>query len=82
MASRVFFTEEVLSFVVDNEEPEYDDPNEPIVDGSDEEFECTEESGDEGESAEEYIESVEENLECVETDMYSKYDKSFYLIKM
>ncbi len=28
--------------MVDNEEPEYDDPNELIVDGSDEEFKCTE----------------------------------------
>ncbi len=80
MASRVFSTKKVLSFVVDNEEPVYDDLNEPIVDGSNEEFECTEgdlESGDEGESAEEDIESVEENLECVETDMYGKYDNNF-----
>ncbi len=43
MASRVFFTEEVLSFVVDNDEPDYYDPNEPLVDGSDEEFEWLEE---------------------------------------
>ncbi len=43
MASRVFSTEEVLSFVVDNDEPDYDDPHEPLVDGSDEEFEWLEE---------------------------------------
>ncbi len=43
MASRVFSTEEVLSFVVDNDEPDYVDPNEPLVDGSDEEFEWLQE---------------------------------------
>lgn len=78
MASRVFSTEEVLSFVVDNEEPEYDDPNEPILDGSDEEFECTEEDL---ESVEQELECVEENLECVEEDLDETYGNSFIKIK-
>ena len=42
MASRFFFTEEVVSFILDNEEPRCDDPDEPLQQGSDEEFECLE----------------------------------------
>ena len=43
MASRLFSTEEVVSLFMDEDETEYDDPNEPLVEGSDEEFECLEE---------------------------------------
>ena len=43
MASRLFSTEEVVSLLMDEDETEYDDPNEPLVEGSDEEFECLEE---------------------------------------
>ena len=32
-----------MSFLMDEGETEYDDPNEPLVEGSDEEFECLEE---------------------------------------
>ena len=42
MASRFFSTEEVVSFIMDYEEPQYDDPDEPLQQGSDEEFECLE----------------------------------------
>ena len=43
MASRLFSTEEVVSLLMDQDDTEYDDPNEPLVEGSDEEFECLEE---------------------------------------
>ena len=33
----------MVSFLMDEDETEYDDPNEPLVEGSDEEFECLEE---------------------------------------
>ena len=42
MASRFFSTEEVVSFILDDEEPQYDDPDEPLQQGSDEEFEYLE----------------------------------------
>ena len=43
MSSRVFSIEEVVSFRMDEDETKYYDPNEPLVEGSDEEFECLEE---------------------------------------
>ena len=42
MASRFFSTEEIVSFIMDDEEPQYDDPDEPFQQGIDEEFECLE----------------------------------------
>ena len=39
MALRFVSTEEVVSFILDDEEP-HDDPDEPLQQGSDEEFEC------------------------------------------
>ena len=48
MASRNFSTEEVVSLIMEDEEPEYDDPNEPIVEGSDEEYVCLEEESENG----------------------------------
>ncbi len=54
MASRILSTEEVLSFIVDDDDFDDDtDPNEPIADGSDEEFECIEDT--------EEVESIEGN---------------------
>ena len=43
MASRMFSTKEVVSFVMEDEETEFDDPYEPLVEGSNEEFEYLEE---------------------------------------
>ena len=43
MASRLYSTEEVVFFLMNEDETEYDDPNEPLVEGSDEEFEYLEE---------------------------------------
>ena len=38
MASRNFSNKELVCLILEDEEPEYDDPNEPIVEGSDEEY--------------------------------------------
>ena len=46
MASRIFSTEEVVSFLMEDVETEFDNPYEPLVEGSNEEFEYLEEQND------------------------------------
>ena len=48
MASRIFSIELVVSFLMDDEETELDDPYELFVEGNDEEFEYLEEQNDSG----------------------------------
>ena len=43
MASRIFSTEEVVSFLMEDVETEFDNPYEHLVEGSNEEFEYLEE---------------------------------------
>ena len=48
MASIIFSTEEVVSFLMEDVETEFDNPYEPLVEGSYEEFEYLEEQNDSG----------------------------------
>ena len=48
MASRIFSTEEVISFLMEDMETEFDNPYEPLVEGSNEKFEYLEEQNDSG----------------------------------
>ena len=51
MASRIFSTEEVVSFLfflMEDMETEFDNPYEPLVEGSNEKFEYLEEQNDNG----------------------------------
>ena len=48
MASRIFSTEEVVSILMEDVETEFDNPYEPLVEGSYEEFEYLEEQNDSG----------------------------------
>ena len=48
MASRIFSTEEVVSFLMEDMETEFDNPYEPLVEGSNEKFEYLEEQNDSG----------------------------------
>ena len=48
MASIIFSTEEVVSFLMEDMETEFYNPYEPLVEGSYEEFEYLEEQNDSG----------------------------------
>ena len=48
MASRIFSTKEVVSFLMEDVVTEFDNPYEPLVEGSYEEFEYLEEQNDSG----------------------------------
>ena len=48
MVTKMFYTAEVDSLIMGDEEPEYDDPNQPIVEGSDEEYVCLEKENENG----------------------------------
>ena len=48
MASRIFSTEEVVSILMEDVETEFDNPYEPLVEGSYEEFKYLEEQNDSG----------------------------------